>query len=386
MDPIQREAWVEHWQQWRHCVRCRLANWRLRSVENRLKRPTPVPIASAAAMRVDSADYRPPTPYPWAILLSYPDDVQSFYATVHGNANAARSEWSPQISSLYKLASERPQIYSLEQTPITFAQSCFPVNWKRTQDAASPSKQLINACRTKWVVELALCEPRLVLVCGHWAFAAAFPDTPKKTDYHKSIGECLPLTLTVGEIKVQTHAYITVSPLTAFSNSTRAQWQNVELRPPRSALLDPVGQLRWDIYRAQLLCHALETGKIPSSGDPWANEWRNMVLSLNEHHDAKASVVDAVHALQNKMRRIHEAESSTTHARDLQSGRVSPDDVPAHLRVADIFSRKADWARKLAEEEADELESESDDTSEAMEELEDSTDLLDDSERGGDDD
>lgn len=340
-DDGRAEAWQGHYKAWRHCLRCKNADWRCHHDPDINKRATPTPMAGSLKTYTNWRKPKIVNQFPVVLLLPFPDSVQSYYASPVGNVKDNKEEWSPQLHALVSVWGdlEGKLPYDLAEIPIVFALGCRPVNWRRTRDVVGPSQTILSSCRRRWQEQLLMIDPALVISFGHWGHATLFPNEMKKGDYSDSLGEVKTFSIPSPKGSVSYPAYIAYDPYVVADRARNDQWTRpFSALPTSSSAKHPVEALRWDIWRACWLGKVLELSShgeftLPSV-DEGLDEWVSMVTALNDFYDGRDHVTDAVSQVEGYVDYLTKVETSPQNVRLAQLG-----EIPAERPKTHIFNK-----------------------------------------------
>ena len=327
---VRLEAWKEHFYNWRHCLRCTYADWRMTEEPERRKRATPVPMAGSMATHSNWKVPEVVNEHPVAILLPFPDPVQSYWASPVGNPKEDRRYWSPQINALAASWASMDGMlpYELAEVPIVFAHGCYPVNFARKRTTVDASATLLKSCRLRWQEELILIDPVLVISLDHWSHSALWPNQTKKGNYVKNLGEVLPFQIEGPRGDLEYTAYVGPSALEAAHKGREDQWlASFKPTPPISAATDPVHALRWALFQGCWLAKTLELSRdsmepVLPSPQEGLEHWNAMVHGINKYYESRNSVKAAVELVESRLDYMTLTEMSDQDVRKAQDGEI----------------------------------------------------------------
>lgn len=323
-------TYQEHWEgSWKHCLRCRCAEWRLRPDEEKNKPPGTVPYAQM----IDGSDADPERTRV-VFLLSTPDAVQEA-------AGCAVPVWehngevltSPQIEVieglLLDMVGQQHLPFSLDCVAIVFAQACRPVNWTNTRRLVAPTGQLLGACRPRWWWEIGWLQPDLVVALGHYAGAHTLGSDTTKAAWVKRIGEVLELELPAFSVP----CYYAPDPSEAILRARAEEFEEAFTRePPARRAHEKIKHLTWHLYRSLWMAEALRSFQT-TGGPPAAAEWRHMLAATSRGHESKISVAAAVESLEAYLVSIRDQEMSEADVRAaMLDASTAPTPRPSLLR------------------------------------------------------
>jgi len=317
----------EHVVGWRHCIRCKLAECRLEERPRQEKYQAAVPIGGTMESCHDFEDISSPIPKsPVVILLSHPDLVQERWANLWGNLQTPKREWPPQVGALLNSfgALQGRVPYTPEHIALVSAFGCRPMNYKDIRKTNPPTAEVIKACTPRWLAEVRMADPYLIIAMGHHAYASVMPRKMTKDDYIKSLGEVLSLTIPGARRPVTYGVYIAPDPNDVAISARRDQWLKPwSQKPPRSETKEPVAALRWHLARGLWLARVLEGGRDRPLTDEEHANWKRINTTMTKAQGSKEDVMSAVKYVAAKVERSSAIELSDQDVRRAMAGQAT---------------------------------------------------------------
>jgi len=183
---------------------------------------------------------------------------------------------------------------------------------------------------------------------GHHANVSLRYGGAKKGEYTRNLGEVVSFSVPGVHEELEYCAYIASDPYDASINAKERHWKRKWRRaPPASHVKDPVGSLRWHLFRGLWLAKILELNRAAQT-DSLSFEginqdiWRHVVRTLNDYHDRKNTVKSVVRKVEERIMRMTNIEMSSNDVRKGQKGsQSSPGLVKPYVFVPRVVSRPA---------------------------------------------
>ena len=285
---------------WEHCLRCPLADVRCKIDDDKEWVTAPVPFMVDGKSWDDTVC---PDTSKLHFLLSIPDHYQWQSGKIAGVTSPTALVNSPNRlivqQPFYDLKDILP--FGLEDTTIGLSFGCRPINFKNPRKVSKPKQQVIKACKARWVTELLLADPQLVMVCGRHALASI--DKTKKTKFYRYVGEVIEFQVNGLHGPVTYWGYVAPDPEQVFYQTRDegfdiSQWDR---KPVSSRTLDPYYDWCWHIRMATWIAELLHRlrNKIPFDSD--MRQWSRLVRELNNFYDETTPVAELVSRVQNEI-------------------------------------------------------------------------------------
>lgn len=277
----RQQVWEEHAAQWSHCLRCSLADLRLREDEDKGKQATTVPLA-------EGKNVLSPDPAPLLVLYSCPDVSQEGASSLLGTRAAGQTnspshgfvEWSWEA-----LGGLMP--FSIDEVVFSVALGCRPVSFTDPRKLMKAKGEFIKGCRRRWQVEVLLADPDLILVCGRHALAAVRPDLG--TQHSRLIGEVITIPVPAPGGIITYEGFVTTSPedVVIDARDDHYEVQDWRVAPEQSHVDNPVRHWLWYLLYASWLSQTLrdvEQGRAPRQ------EWASLLDEIDRFHANRTTV------------------------------------------------------------------------------------------------
>lgn len=324
MSGSRRSAYDDLVQHWKHCLRCPLAEKRLEFDEKAGIYPASVPLVTDGADR--GKKEQPPAPSVLHVLYPAPDPEQFRTGNV-GGMEPADEETISRSHGLVEcawdvLAEDLP--FSIDAVTFSFALGCRPVDFSNPRKITAPNSSQMKACRRRWQVEISLCDPVLVLLCGRHALASVRSDLTKAGDYYQHIGEVVPFYVP-GRLpvrhdrdpRVQYVGYVMPSPedldLICRDDQIDEPWDG---HPVRAESVQPWHHFLWHLTVSCWLAYTVRQLRIGRPIDHDWSLWPYLVRTFQEHFEQKSTSMEE---LIGRVRDEIEAELSGEGARYYQT-------------------------------------------------------------------
>ncbi len=275
-------VWEEHVAQWSHCLRCSLADLRLREDPEKGKEPTTVPLAEGKNVLSDD-------PAPVMVLYSCPDVSQERASSVRGfMAGGATDSPSHGFVTWSWEALEGLMPFPIDEVVFSTALGCRPVSFTDPRKLMKAKGEFIKGCRRRWQVEVLLADPDLILVCGRHALAAVRPDLG--TQHSRLIGEVIQIPVPAPGGMVVYEGFVTTNPEDVVNNARDDHYEvhDWSVAPEQSHVDNPVRHWLWYLLYA---CWLAQTLRDVSEGLPPQDEWGSLLREIDRFHDNRTTVV-----------------------------------------------------------------------------------------------
>lgn len=365
MTTARDAVWIEHQDTWSNCARCKLVDDRLLTAPQKGKFPTQVPMPGTLGTCQDPGNILPLPTYPVALMLSYPDMRQERYRCMWANVQIDTKLWSYQIQTLLNaqyIIGPKNLPFDLREVPVFSALGCRPINHRDIRNTLAPAAGPTSSCRPRWVAELRMIDPQLVIAFGHHAFVALFPKKSKRDDFNQAVGEVRTFEVEGVRGPLTYDAYIAPDVSEVHSEARPEHWSTpFDFTRPEARTKDHVQDLRWHLVRSMWIAHVLHLNRESMGEDlklPTNPAWGRVLTGSNLYHDTKASIVDSAKAVNERVQRMDCIERSDQDVRRALSGEIAPtEDQLEKTRSTYAFSRPVRVSERRArqmEKEAEE--------------------------------
>jgi len=345
-DAVLDDLWNRHVDTWKNCGRCRLREWRLLIDPTKAKQATSVPFGmdfnSIPILQaeldylksVHSAHsllhYPRPRRCRMVALLPCPDRGQELISNLFGSGYEGSSV-SEQLLVVHDCA-EKAQGMGVGISPsdwgISVAIGCRPTDYTNTSSLLKPSATFINPCTARWVTEVALMDPEMIVVMGHHAYVALNSHnaqviaasgrtrnssddarTTKISAYNSDIGEISKLLIEInGEIKYYP-VYVAPDILTVSLHARADQWQApFSGKPTRVPIKEGPAHIRWHLFVASVLVDEITARK--NGQNYHSNGWASLLRAWEEYYEDMDEVLNRAESMYDQASLIADRESS----------------------------------------------------------------------------
>jgi hypothetical protein len=211
---------------------------------------------------------------------------------------------------------------------ISVAIGCRPTDYTNTSSLLKPSATFINPCTARWVTEVALMDPEMIVVMGHHAYVALNSHnaqviaasgrarnssedarTTKISAYNSDIGEMSKLLIEInGEIKYYP-VYVAPDILTVSLHARADQWQApFSGKPTRVPIKEGPAHIRWHLFVASVLVDEITARK--NGQNYHSNGWASLLRAWEEYYEDMDEVLNRAESMYDQASLIADRESS----------------------------------------------------------------------------
>ena len=331
---------------WRHCLRCKLADKRLEREDTRGKMPAAVPLLSTGT-DLDTRDPKALRRSCLHVLLPCPDPEQHAAGNLAG-ADTADEYLSRSISLLKGTwdALEQDLPFPFAEVTLSTGLGCRPVNFADPRKLMKPKPEWTKSCRGKLATEITIVDPDLVMVCGTHALASVAPKIRGK--FTTLLGEVISFTLP-GRLatrdgsfpEVEYFGYVAPSPeeIDLMSRDDHLDLGDWGFVPIASHVHQPFHYFCWHVVFSAWLAQTLRDLRIQGSIDENTSMWPFLQEQYAKYFEERDSVQDLVTRVKSEI----SAERDGPGALAYQQGHATlPSDEPLETSDDDDDAEEVD--------------------------------------------